>query len=839
MMYPGKTLRRRGVAWSIILVVLVILPVRQLPAGPPGGARLDPSSSVHGQLLRKAAKNSSVRVIVGLNVAFAPEGNVRDRLEIERQRQSIGAAQRALLNLPGLRNARDVKLFAQIPFLALRADAVALQTLLANQGVTSLHEDKLVDLALADSVPMIGANAAYAAGFTGAGQTIAVLDSGVDKTHPFLAGKVVSEACYSTTDASEGATSLCPGGVSASTASDSGRNCQGSIPGCDHGTHVAGIAVGKGLSFSGVAKDASLIAIQVFSKFTSGGSHLSAFDSDIVLGLERVYDLRGTYTIAAVNMSLGGGRYSTPDRCDAGNAATKAAIDNLRSVGIPTVIAASNTSFVDSLASPGCISSAISVGSTTKSDTISSFSNSATFLHLLAPGGNINSSVPGGGFALKSGTSMAAPHVAGAWAILKQQAPSASVAQLLAALQTTGKSVIDARNGLVKPRIQIDAARTPASRLTSACDNYEPDGNEASSARPFGVGTVELHAFCPADDVDWFTFTVPTNAGARYEIETFDLASGLDTVLSLYGPNSSTSPVATNDNVGGSNLASFISHDLTTPGVYYVKANGKGAGGGGQTYNLRIKRVAYLAAACNLDEPNDTFETSVVIAVNTTKSYAFCEAPDVDTVQFAAAANTRYLVEAVDVSPAVNVVIDIFSFDGANFTCVGTVNSRFKGGAESATVTGGTSDSTIVLQYYDFSESYGPSNTYSVRVGEVPSNQLTSTPTNMALSRTAMQQSTPTNTAISCAPTQIPTVTTTQTQTSTTVAFGTATPTNTAQGVASPTISATAAPTSTETPTIISSATPTMKSQVLPTATATASPVMRVQRQLFLPIVRR
>ena len=72
------------------------------------------------------------------------------------------------------------------------------------------------------------------------GQTIAVLDTGVDKRHPFLSGKIVSEACYSTTNVGSQVSSVCPGGVQESTAPGSGVPCDLSISGCYHGTHVAG-----------------------------------------------------------------------------------------------------------------------------------------------------------------------------------------------------------------------------------------------------------------------------------------------------------------------------------------------------------------------------------------------------------------------------------------------------------------------------------------------------------------------------------------------------------------------------------------------------------------------
>jgi hypothetical protein len=157
-------------------------------------------------------------------------------------------------------------------------------------------------------------------------------------------------------------------------------------------------------------------------------------------------------------MSIGGGEYSSQAECDADHPAEKAAIDQLRSVGIAVVVSAGNEGVADALGSPGCISSAVSVGSTTKSDGISIFSNSAPFLSLLAPGSSITSSLPGGDFGIKSGTSMAAPHVTGAWAILKQKNGAASVDQVLDALQSTGLPLEDPISFVTTPRIQIAQA---------------------------------------------------------------------------------------------------------------------------------------------------------------------------------------------------------------------------------------------------------------------------------------------------------------------------------------------------------------------------------------------
>jgi hypothetical protein len=182
----------------------------------------------------------------------------------------------------------------------------------------------------------------------------------------------------------------------------------------------------------------------------------------MIKGLERVYVLRNSYAIAAANMSIGGGRnFKT---CD--THVTKPVVDKLRGVGIATVIASGNDGWSDSTSAPGCISSAITVGSTTKGDVESSFSNAAPWLDVLAPGSSICSSVNGSpncggssstGYGFKSGTSMATPHVTGAWAVLKSKNGTASVTAVESALESTGLPISVGTAGN-KPRIDLDNA---------------------------------------------------------------------------------------------------------------------------------------------------------------------------------------------------------------------------------------------------------------------------------------------------------------------------------------------------------------------------------------------
>jgi subtilisin family serine protease len=412
-----------------------------------------------------AAQGQPVHIIVGVRVdGYRPEGALPPAGQTAQRAALQALTQRVLARLPANARARS-RAFEAIPYFSAQVDANTLLQLEGDSDVVSIEEDRLNRVTLTQSVPLIGGTNAWSSGFTGAGWTVAILDTGVQQSHPFLAGKTVSEGCYSNAGVS-GSTSLCPGGVGSTTAPGSGLNCGAAISGsCSHGTHVAGIAAGNGATFSGVAKDANIMAFQVFTD--AGFGSIGAYDSDVIAAMNRVYALRGSYKIASVNLSLGTEETWTDQAtCDSDNASFKAAVDLLRSVNIATVIASGNEYESNALSKPGCISSAVSVGSTTKSDTVSAFSNTASFLSLLAPGSAITSSVPTDTYDALDGTSMAAPHVAGAWTILRQRRPAATVTEILNALRTTGVSILDGRSGLSFPRIRVDVAMGPGPILT-------------------------------------------------------------------------------------------------------------------------------------------------------------------------------------------------------------------------------------------------------------------------------------------------------------------------------------------------------------------------------------
>lgn len=428
-----------------------------------------------------AQPGGTVRVIVELAAPALPDGVLAGTTQGD---AAMAAAIHRLQDLaleqalPGVSpvpgpgpDALGLRRMVNLPMMALNADAAVIARLAADPAVVRIHLDRLSRPLLTRSLPLIGAPQAHAAGATGAGQVVAVLDTGARISHRFLASRIIAGACFNTPGG--GATSRCPLGQTTGTTLISGDDCtNGSIFGCGHGTHVAGIAAGyadpqttDGNPQHGVARDARIISINVFSQFPASqcgelragytGCVLS-YDSDQIAALDHVYGLRNTHTIAAVNMSLGGGRNAAACASNP----LRPAVQRLRSAGIAVIAAAGNDGYSSEIAAPACIPEIIAVSSTTVNDARSSFSNWSSLVALAAPGSSIVSSYIDGGsnnaFSSLSGTSMAAPHVAGAFAALRSAAPDATIDQIVAALRNTGTSVAHA--GVSVPRINLDRA---------------------------------------------------------------------------------------------------------------------------------------------------------------------------------------------------------------------------------------------------------------------------------------------------------------------------------------------------------------------------------------------
>jgi hypothetical protein len=457
-------------------------------------------------LTETAQQQGHVRIIVQFSAPTLADQPTRDAAAIATVKTQIASIQDTIIAshfgsaanpTPGAGFPRGLLRFDITPMFAVNVSKAELDALAANPLVTAIHLDRANQPTLLQSVPLIGMTAAYGLGATGAGQAVAVIDTGVQSNHEFVAGKVVMEACFSTSNGGiVGAVSLCPNGQASQSgtgaADPTTAQCvNGSNSLCYHGTHVAGIAAGNntnpggGKPSNGVAKGAKIVAVQVFTRVnnatTCGGTApcVLAYDSDLISALgwlvQNALTPAAGVSLASANMSLGGGLFSSA--CD--NDVIAPSIDNLRSVGVATAIAAGNNGSTNSISRPGCISTAVAVGSTDKQDVISSFSNMSAQVALMAPGGfgggacqlgannpDILSSIAATSsstttsYACLAGTSMATPHVAGTFAALRSACPTATIDQMLAALQSTGLAITDTRSGgtVTKPRIRVDLA---------------------------------------------------------------------------------------------------------------------------------------------------------------------------------------------------------------------------------------------------------------------------------------------------------------------------------------------------------------------------------------------
>ncbi|WP_335914938.1 S8 family serine peptidase [Shewanella algae] len=303
----------------------------------------------------------------------------------------------------------------------VKANAAQIQSLLKDPNIKYVEQDQRMSIE-----PMVEAagdqggatwgldridqrdlplNSNYHYDYDGSGVTAFVIDTGVRNTHNEFGGRASSGYDFIDND-------------------NDSSDCNG------HGTHVAGTIGG---STYGVAKNVNIVGVRVLNCSGSGTN------SGVISGINWVKNNAQGPSVA--NMSLGGGASQALD--DAVNAAVAA--------GISFVVAAGNDNSNACNYSPARAANAVTVGSTTSTDSRSSFSNYGTCLDIYAPGSSITSAWYNSNSATNtiSGTSMASPHVAGVAALYLAENPALSPTQLtnlLVSRASSGK-VGDAKTG--------------------------------------------------------------------------------------------------------------------------------------------------------------------------------------------------------------------------------------------------------------------------------------------------------------------------------------------------------------------------------------------------------
>jgi subtilisin family serine protease len=326
-------------------------------------------------------------------------------------------------------------------------------------GVRRIYTSVRFRPALDRSVPAVKAPALWGPGLatSGQGMKIAIVDDGVDQTHPFFdpSGYAMPAGFP------KGVTSFTTAKVIAARVfrAPSPRPKNSNLPfdpvESEHGTHVAGIAAGNAntpatigggrVLLSGVAPKAYIGNYRVLTVPTISNVGLDGNSPEIAAGIEAA--VRDGMNV--INLSLGEPEVAS------GRDLVVRALEGAAAAGVVPVVAAGNDFAAlgrGSVASPGSTPSAITVGATTISRRMAGFSAAAPTPvtlqlkpELSAPGASIVSSVPvrEGTWAAFSGTSMAAPHVAGGAALLKQRHPTWTPAQVKSAMALTAQAAFE------------------------------------------------------------------------------------------------------------------------------------------------------------------------------------------------------------------------------------------------------------------------------------------------------------------------------------------------------------------------------------------------------------
>lgn len=482
----------------------------------------------------------------------------------------------------------------------VRSEA-ALRALAAAPGVRAVYPDVEHRTVLAESLSQIGQPAVAAVGYGGSGATVAVIDDGIDRTQDAFGGctaigvpascRVVAEQTFAIASATDSR----------------------------HGTNVAAIVVG-------VAPQARIAALNVFED--TGG----AYTSSILSAINWAIANRSVYGIVAINMSLGDTSRNVA-QCNRSNSNVYLTpISNARSAGIHVVAAAGNAGYVNSafsagLASPACTPGAVSVGAvydanvggliwgsspnqctdnTSRADQITCFSMSSTYLSLLAPGALISA----GGFIL-GGTSQAAPHVAGALAVLRSAFAGETLAAAESRLTANGTPIFDSRISRSFPRLNLAAAARPANDdFAAATVLSSTSGSTTGSSR---LATLQAGEPAPADSTGsvWWTWTAP----AAGQVSLSTAGSSFDTRLDVYtgAAVGSLSAVASNDNADTGTTSSSLRFQAAAGVTYRIAVSGIGGASGSVALDWSLNTNAQANLSVALAGPGSALPGSVVV----------------------------------------------------------------------------------------------------------------------------------------------------------------------------------------------------------------------------------
>ena len=442
------------------------------------------------EALAHAEKYGFAPVIISVRTPF--EGGFASKASWESEARANKQSMDAVLAHAGIKPEQaQVQYFSLFGGMGARLSAAQLKSLKdgADGRLLQVTLSKPGTAHLITSTPTANFPEVWAKGYRGAGQKIVIMDTGVKSNHDFLknaagSSKVTFRACFGTNTTLSGVTwrSNC---LSQNATGDSPldnlhdysapndaycnfKPAAFASSSCRHGTHVAGIAAGRNRApftsaFQGVANEAEIIAVNVFSYDLAGVQPARFFPEDIIAATEEVAKAVTANVPTnpySINMSLGGlGRTSASATCDSATPAMKVAVLKLFNAGVPVIASTGNDSDRTGILWPACVSKVIKVAAMNndaQGTTVADYSNFGRPINypgdqfFLAPGGGGGTSVissVSGGTSLETdayvGTSMAAPHVTGLYALIKSASPLMTVQQMTDYIKNTASKPVN------------------------------------------------------------------------------------------------------------------------------------------------------------------------------------------------------------------------------------------------------------------------------------------------------------------------------------------------------------------------------------------------------------
>jgi subtilisin family serine protease len=381
--------------------------------------------------------------------------------------------------------------YQHTPAFAGRITRATLEQLARDPDVSAVQLDHPGVGMLKEAESAVGADkVAERYKLTGRGVRVAILDTGVDLTHPDLRDAVVAQHCFARGD--------CP-----PLRLNEGTSAQDDH---GHGTNVAGVIASRGMvSAAGFAPEAEIVAVKVMDQNNSGQ------EADWIAALDWIYANLTTLKVDIINLSVGTNMLYTTQECDLREPALAFAIKNLVAAGVTVIAASGNKGSATTLVAAACNTGVIAVGasydsaagaqpasgatyavesglafancsdSPTAADQITCFTNSNERLDVIAPGAPILTDTLGGATKLTWGTSEACAATSGIAALMKQCKPDLAPADLKRALVDTGVPRVDPKNNRTFPVVRALAA---VERVCPELDAGVPVNADAGESAP-------------------------------------------------------------------------------------------------------------------------------------------------------------------------------------------------------------------------------------------------------------------------------------------------------------------------------------------------------------------